>query len=199
MIDLYTAATPNGSRIELMLEELGLAYSKHLLNLSRGDNYSEKFLKLNPSARIPVIVDHDDAVNDKPFVLTQSAAILLYLAEKTGRLLPYDRANRAKALEWIFFDATDIATTRFDAFYLSRNNQSAAASVLIERVMDYYSVYDQHLACSRFLAGNTFSIADIAAYPWAKAMEHTEMKKLINLQRWVNEIGKRASVQKLSH
>ena len=105
---------PNGDRVE----ELGLSYTRHFLYLSLGDTRTLSFLKLNPSARIPVIVDHDESEDSEPIVLTQSAAILLYLAEKTEQLLPQDVRKRSKTLEWLFFDATDIATTRFDAFYL---------------------------------------------------------------------------------
>lgn len=196
MIDLYTSNTPNGHRVELMLEELGLSYKRHFLSLSMGDNHSPEFLKLNPSARIPVIVDHDGSEDGEPIVLNQSAAILLYLAEKMGRFLPQEKKAHAKALEWLFFDATDIATTRFDAFYLGLNHQAEATTVLRERLMSYYSIYDQHLTSNQFLAGDEYSIADIAAYPWAKSMDHPAMQKLNNIQRWMSEISRRPSVKK---
>ena len=197
MIDFYTADTPNGYRVEFMLEELGLACTRHQLSLSMGETHTAEFLRINPSGRIPAIVDHD-GLEGKVIKLSQSAAILLYLAEKTGKFLPRDISTRAKALEWLIFDASDVATSRFDAFYLSRRNQTEAYEFLKERVMEYYTIYNQRLASRLFLAGNEFSIADIAAYPWAKAMEHHGMRKLHNLQRWMNEIGKRNSVRKLA-
>ncbi|MEE9351031.1 MAG: glutathione binding-like protein [Thiotrichaceae bacterium] len=195
MIDFYTADTPNGDRVELTLNELGIVYRKHVLSLSSGDNYKTAFLKLNPSARIPVIVDHDQLHDGKPLTLTQSASILLHLAEKEGKLIPFDKTSRAKALEWLFFDATDTATTHFNAFYLGINNHTKASLVLKSRIMKYYAVYDQHLSSSAYLAGDEYSIADIAAYPWAKTIEPPEMKKLHHLQRWINEIGQRTCVK----
>lgn len=197
MIDFYTAETPNGQRVELMLEELGLEYKKYQLSLSQGEARTPVFLALNPSGRIPTIVDHD-VLGSQPLVLTQSVAIVLYLAEKSGEFLPLDKINRAKVMEWLFFDATDIATTRFDAFYLTMKDQPLATKMLKDRVMEYYSVYDQQLASTKFLAGGEYSIADIAAFPWAKTMEHDGMKELTHLKRWMEEIAKRPSVVKLN-
>lgn len=195
MIDFYTADTPNGLRVELMLEELNVEYKKHQLSLSKGDNKTSSFLKLNSSGRIPVIVDHE-VINSEPLVLTQSAAILLYLAEKRGDFLPLYKIDRAKAMEWLFFDATDIATTRFNAFYLSMRNQEESTQILKDRIMEYYQTYDQQLATTAYLAGDEYSLADIAAYPWAKTMEHEGMKGLSHLQRWMKEIGNRAAIKR---
>jgi len=100
MIDFYTADTPNGARVELMLEELGVPYTKHHLSLSAGDTRTPELLKLNPSGRIPVIVDHDVAANE-PIILTQSVAILLYLSEKTGQFLPDEMRGRAAVMQWL--------------------------------------------------------------------------------------------------
>lgn len=202
MIDFYTSGTPNGSRVELILEELGLPYSKHMISLSRKENYSDDFLKLNPSARIPVIVDQPDNSNQSAITLTQSIAIMLYLAEKGGRFIPDHARAKATVMEWLLFDATDIATTRFDAFYLGFHlNHGGQASqvkkVLSNRVMEYYAVYDQRLSASRFLGGREYSIADIAAYPWAVSMQHPDYNKFIHIQRWLNEIEQRTAVQKV--
>lgn len=197
MIDFYTAKTPNGYRVELMLEELGLAYTKHALSLFKGDQHAKLFKKLNPSARIPVIVDHHALDKGGSITLSQSVAILLYLAEKTGQYLSRDAVHRAKVLECLFFDASDIASTRFDAFYLDQAKQSKAAELLKARVMTYYAVYEQQLATTSFLAGDEYSVADIAAYPWAITMAHPQMENLPHLQRWMQEIGKRASVKRV--
>jgi len=197
MIDFYTSDTANGKRVELMLEELGLPFTQYQLSLSTGETRTDEFLKLNPSGRIPVIVDHEVLENDKPLILTQSAAILLYLAEKTGQFLPQNNLNRASVIEWLFFDATDIATTQFDAFLLDLHDEGQASEVLSSRLMSYYTVYDQHLSTAKFLGGDRYSIADIAAFPWARSMQHSEMKNLHNLQRWMKEISKRKSVEKI--
>jgi GST-like protein len=196
MIELYTADTPNGHRVELMLEELDLPYTKHMLSLARGEHRTAAFRQLNPSARIPVIVDHD-AGDDSALVLTQSAAILLYLAEKTGKLLPAAQPNRARAMEWLSFDATDIAPTRFDAFYLSWFEQGEAQRLLKERCMEYYAVYDRHLSVHAYLAGDEYSVADVAVYPWARSMEHPGMNELEHLQRWMRQMAARPTCQKV--
>ena len=206
MIDLYTSDTPNGHRAQLMLEEVGVSYTTHQISLSKQENQSKEFLKLNPSARIPVIVDNapEHAKNtqykeQQPFVLTQSAAILIYLAEKTDKLLPttdYPLA-RARTLEWLSFDATDIATTGFNAFYLSLHKLTKAKLLLKKRTMEYYAVYNKHLASSRFLAGDKYSIADVAAFPWAKASQDQFTNEYSHLQQWMQRIERRSAVRKI--
>lgn len=205
MIDFYTAETPNGYRVELMLEELGLSYNKHLLSLSKNEHRSTEFLKLNPSGRIPVIVDHKTMhkslhktknKNKAELVLTQSGAILLYLAEKTGRLIPKEIRSRAKTYECFCSDISDIATTRFDAFFLSLHKQTEAKQLLKERTMEYYAVYEKHLASNHFLAGDEYSIADVAAYPWAKTMKYPEFAQFQQIQNWMSRVEQRPAVQK---
>lgn len=196
MIELYTADTPNGQRAELMLEEIGLPYRKQLLSLSNGEHRTAAFRKLNPSAQIPVIVDQDTP-DGMPFVLTQSAAILLYLAEKTGKLLPAAFQDKARALEWLSMDATDMASTRFDAFWLSLAGYPEAAGMLRERAMAFYVRYDQHLTTHEYLAGNAVSVADVAAYPWAKAAQPSSIAALPHLQRWMQQMAKRPASQKV--
>lgn len=196
MIDLYFAPTANGFRVQLMLEELGLPYVIHQISLTKREHQSREFLKLNPSGRIPVIIDKTDG-NNEPLLLTQSLAILIYLAEKTGKLLPsFDlSAARARTFEWLSFDATDMATTRFDAFYLSLHKQVEAEKILKERTIEYYNVYDQRLANSRYLAGDKYSVADVAAYPWARSMQEPPINKFEHLQRWIKQIEDRAAVR----
>lgn len=205
MIDLYTSDTPNGYRVQLMLEEVGVSYTTHQISLSKQENQSKEFLKLNPSARIPVIVDNAPEYaqdskykEERPFVLTQSTAILIYLAEKTSKLLPTSASPlaRARVIEWLSFDATDIATTGFHTFYLSLHKQTEAKLLLEKRTIEYYSVYDEHLATSRYLAGDEYSIADVAAYPWAKAMKHPVFTQFQQIQNWMQRIERRPAVQK---
>ncbi|MEW8492675.1 MAG: glutathione S-transferase family protein [Candidatus Thiodiazotropha taylori] len=190
MIELYTADTPNGHRVEFMLEEVALPYRKHSLSLVNGDHRTATFHKLNPSSRIPVITDEE-------FVLTQSTAILLYLAEKSGKLLPVSPQIRAKAMEWLSFDATDMAPTRFDAFLLTRHGQDKAAEILRQRAVEFYAVYDQHLSNHEYLAGAEYSVADVAAYPWARSMEHPAIRELQHLQRWMGQMSERPACLKL--
>lgn len=196
MIELYTADTPNGERVELMLEELGLSYYKYVLSLAKGEHRTDEFRKLNPSARIPVIVDHDTA-DGSALLLTQTVAILLYLAEKSGKLLPASVKGRARALEWLSFDATDMAPTRFDAFWLGLYRQTEASRILKERIMEYYAVYEQQLASHEFLAGHEYSLADVAAYPWARSMKHKDINKFQHLQRWMRQLAERPASRKV--
>ena len=121
MMILYTANTFNGQRVSIMLEEIGLPYSVHKVDLAKGDQRQADFLRLNPSGRIPVLVDHADGMSG-PLVITQSPAILQYLAEKTGQLLPDFLSARAKVYEWMHFHAIDIGSVIFSAFYLQRRS-----------------------------------------------------------------------------
>ena len=195
MMDLYTASTFNGQRVSIMLEETALPYSVHGIDLTKGDQRQPDFLKLNPSGRIPVLVDHDNA---EPLVLTQSTAILQYLAEKTGKLLPGSLSARAKVYEWMHFHAVDIGSTIFSAFYLQRRSspkQIEAAEQLRNRVHELYRYFDGRLAEHEFLAGSSYSIADITALPVVISQE----QKLIeypDLTRWVQQLKQRPAVQR---
>ena len=197
MITLYTASTFNGRRVSIMLEETGLPYSVHAIDLIKGDQRQPEFLKLNPSGRIPVLVDHDNAETE-PLVLTQSTAILQYLAEKTGKLLPDSLSARARVYEWMNFHAVDIGSTIFSAFYLQRRSsprQIEAAEQLRNRVHELYRYFDGRLAEHEFLAGSSYSIADITALPVVISQE----QKLIeypDLTRWVQQLKQRPAVKR---
>jgi len=197
MITLYTASTFNGRRVSIMLEETGLPYSVHGIDLTKGDQRQPEFLKLNPSGRIPVLVDHDNA-GAEPLILTQSTAILQYLAEKTGKLIPDSLSARAKVYEWMHFHAVDIGSTIFSAFYLQRRSsprQIEAAEQLRHRVHELYRYFDERLAEHEFLAGGSYSIADITALPLVISQE----QKLIeypDLTRWVQQLKQRPAVKR---
>ena len=197
MITLYTASTFNGQRVSIMLEETGLPYSVYGIDLTKGDQRQPDFLKLNPSGRLPVLIDHENA-GAEPLVLTQSPAILQYLAEKTGKLLPDSLSARAKGYEWMHFHAVDIGSTIFSAFYLQQRSspkQIEAAEQLRHRVHELYRYFDEQLAEHEFLAGSSYSIADITALPVVISQE----KKLIEypgLTRWVQQLKQRPAVQR---
>ena len=194
MIALYTASTFNGRRVSIMLEETALPYSVHSIDLTKGDQQQPEFLKLNPSGRIPVLVDHDNA---EPLVLTQSTAILQYLAEKTGKLIPDSLLARAKVYEWMHFHAVDIGSTVFSAFYLQRLSspkQIEAAEQLRNRVHELYRFFDEQLAEHEFLAGS-YSIADITALPVVISQEQ-KLAEYPDLTRWVQQLKQRPAVQR---
>ncbi len=197
MIDLYTASTFNGQRVSIMLEEIGLAYSVYKINLATGEQKQADFLKLNSSGRIPVLVDHDNK-EAEPLVLTQSVAILLYLAEKTGKLIPESLPARAKVYEWMNFHAVDIGSTIFNAFYLQQRcspKQIEAAEKLTSKIHEHYRYFDEQLANNEYLAGGNYSIADITALP-VVITQQQKLNEYPNLTRWVQQLKQRPAVQR---
>ncbi len=198
MITLYTDATPNGRRVSIMLEEVGLSYQVRKISLDKGEHRYPDYLKINPAGQIPTIMDTD--VDDSGvLILTQTAAILIYLAEKTGRLICKPSLDRARMWEWLALDATDISSTRFNAFLLSLrigDSMKEGVELLRERAMVFYRLMDARLTETQYLAGNEISIADISAYPWAASMEHPQMQSFENLQRWMKVMGRRPAVQR---
>ncbi len=197
MIDLYTASTFNGQRVAIMLEETGLEYSTQWVDLAKGEQRQPDFLRLNPSGRIPVIVDHDTETSTL-FVLTQSTAILQYLAEKTQLLLPDSILARAKVYEWMHFHAIDLGSVIFSAFYLesrSKPKQQQAAEQLRKRVHELYRYFDQQLIEQEFLAGTSYSIADITALP-AVMTQEKKLAEYSNLIRWLEQLKQRPAVQR---
>lgn len=197
MIDFYTASTFNGQRVAIMLEETGLKYVAHRIDLMKGEQRQADFLKLNPSARIPVIVDHDSG-ESSPLILTQSVAIIQYLAEKSAQLLPESILARARTYEWMHFHAIDIGSVIFSAFYLQElttPRQKQAAEQLSQRVKELYQYFDQQLAENEFLAGENYSIADITALPAVISQEDT-LAGYTNLTRWLQQLKQRPAVQR---
>jgi len=200
MIELHTVATANGYKASIMLEELGLAYQVREYDLLQGENFSPEFLALNPVGRLPTIVDHD--VEGEPLAIYGTAAILLYLAEKTGRLLPTRRRERAKAIEWLGIVAGDIGPAYSGQFVFN-----VIASEKIPYAIELYNklcsrmtaTLEQQLARTRYLAGDEYSIADIIAYPVATVSMKRYPGNLDghpNVARWVDELAQRPAVIK---
>lgn len=197
MIDLYTANTFNGQRVSIMLEEIELPYNAHNIDLKNGEQKQSDFLQLNPSGRIPVLVDKSED-GSAPLIITQSTAILQYLSEKTGKLIPKSLQQRAKVYEWMHFHAIDIGSVIFSAFYLQRRSspkQITAAKLLRNRVHELYKYFDQQLAQQEFLAGDFYSIADITALP-AVISQEKKLTDYSNLARWSQQLKQRAAVQR---
>jgi GST-like protein len=198
MIDLFTYGTFNGRRASIMLEETGFEYTTHKIDLMKGEQKQPEFLKLNPSGRIPTIIDHNSAAG-QPIILSQSGAILLYLAEKSGRFLPTDPVIRAQAFEWLFYHTTDIGPNIFNVFYfttLIEPAQAEAATLLEERTMVHYGLFNQHLADNEYLAGNEYSIADIAMLPAVALLDDETFKQYQHIQRWISLLMARTAVQR---
>ncbi len=196
MIDFYTYGTPNSRRVSVMLEETGLNYRLHKVDLLVGEQKQPAYLQINPTGRIPTIIDHD--VAGESLVLSQSAAILLYLAEKTGRFLPSDPIAKAHVLEWPFFHATDVTPTGFDIFYLSSRIEPPhpdAAIALRQRLFDLYGHFNRRLAENEYLGGDQYSIADIGALPGFAARQEV-LSDYPNIKRWCDALLERPAVQR---
>lgn len=200
MIDLYTWTTPNGRKASIMLEELGLPYTVHPINIGKGEQFAPDFLKISPNNKIPAIVDHEAGAS-----IFESGAILIYLAEKTASpLLPASGAARAKTLEWLMFQMGGIGPM-FGQFYHFTNSASEEIPYAVKRYSEesrrLLGVMDKRLARENYLAG-AYSIADIASYPWVKALSARFASLDIgdgaipNVKAWLDRIGARNAVKK---
>ena len=196
MIDLYTAATPNGHKVSIALEELGLPYSLRVLDLSANEQKEPWFLAINPNGRIPAIVDRDE----DDFAVFESGAILIYLAEKTGRLMPHDAKGRSRVLQWLMFQMGGIGPMMGQANvfyrYFPEKIQPAIDRYQGE-VRRLFRVLDGHLAKNEYLAGD-YSIADIANWAWVRTHNWSgvAIDDLPNLARWRDQIRARPAVQR---
>ncbi len=196
MITLYTAATPNGHKASITLEELALPYKTHAINLGEGDQKQDWFLKLNPNGRIPAIVDHD---NDD-FSIFESGAIMIYLAEKAGQLLPTDAKGRSNVIQWVMFQMGGVGPMMGQANVFHRY-MPERIPLAIERYQTesrrLLGVLNDHLGDNEYLAGD-YSIADIANFSWARIHEWSgiDVSGYDNLDRWLKQIRARPAVER---
>ena len=196
MIDLYTAATPNGHKVSIALEELGLPYTVRVVSLSKLEQREPWFLALNPNGRIPVIVDRDE----DDFVVFESGAILVYLAEKTGRLMPADPKGRSLVMQWLMFQMGGIGPMMGQANvfyrYFPEKIQPAIDRYQGE-VRRLFTVLDRRLAGNEYLAGD-YSIADIANWAWVRTHRWSgvPVEGLPHLERWIEQLAERPACQK---
>ena len=196
MIDLYTAATPNGHKVSIALEELALPYNLHVLSFDQQEQKSPEFLRINPNGRIPAIVDRE---NDN-FAVFESGAILHYLAEKTGKLLPSDAKGRSVALQWLMFQMGGVGPMQGQANVFYRYFPEKIPSVITRyqnETRRLYEVLNSRLEQVEYLAGE-YSIADIANYTWVERHDWggVSVEGLPALQRWIKAISERPAVQK---
>ena len=196
MIDLYTAATPNGHKVSIVLEELGLPYTVHALSFDKKEQKSADFLKINPNGRIPAIVDRANG----DFAVFESGAILIYLAELSGKLLPKDPKGRSVVLQWLMFQMGGIGPMQGQANVFFRyfpEKLQGAIDRYQHEARRLYEVLDTRLQDVEFLAGE-YSIADIATYPWVRGHEWSgvAVDGLSALQRWMATMEARPAVQR---
>jgi GSH-dependent disulfide-bond oxidoreductase len=198
MIDLYTAQTGNGMRAAVALAESGLPYKLHKLDLAKGEAKSPEYLKINPAAIIPALID-SEGPGGKPLTVTQSGAIVLYVAEKAGKFIPKDAAKRAETYRWFMQASTDVAPTGSALFQLNANAPEKSPAIIgffEDRLVNMLKVIDQQLAGKDFLVGEV-TIADLALYPAIAARKPMiEKAGLANLLRWMATMAARPGVQK---
>ncbi len=200
MIDLYTSPTPNGWKVAIALEELELPYETHVLNLSEGRQHLEWFKKMNPNGRIPVIVDHDTNGDADDLTIFESGAILIYLGEKTGRLLPTEKYGRMAVMQWLMFQMSGIGPMQGQAVAFERyfpEDVPPARQRYHNETRRLYEVLDYHLADNEWLAGN-YSIADIANWSWIRSHKWARVPTdgLNHLERWMAAMAARPGCQR---
>ncbi|MNB54624.1 Disulfide-bond oxidoreductase YfcG [compost metagenome] len=201
MIDLYYWTTPNGHKISLFLEEAGLPYNVHPINISQGEQFQPHFLKIAPNNRIPAIVDHEPADGGEPLSLFESGAILLYLAEKTGKFLPQDLRGRQTALQWLFWQMGGLGPMAGQNHHFSQfapEKIPYAIKRYIDETARLYGVLNKQLADNEFVAGSEYSIADMAIYPWivSHKWQSQNLEDFPHVQRWFNHIKDRPATVK---
>lgn len=193
MIDLYTWSTPNGRKVSIMLEECGLEYRAHAVNITKDEQFKPDFLKVSPNNRIPAIIDGDNGRS-----LFESGAILLYLAEKTGKFWPQDPDRRWQTVEWLMWQMGGIGPMIGQVHHFVRNNKGKspyAEERYLKETHRLYGVLDKRLAEHEYVAG-VYSIADMAIWPWISRFEwHTvDLNQYANVARWYKAIAARPAV-----
>lgn len=200
MIDLYTWGTPNGRKVSIMLEECGLPYQLLPVDITAGEQSAPEFVALNPNRKIPVIVDHEGP-DGRPMVLIESGAILIYLAEKSGRFMPRDPRSRSEVLQWLMFQMGSIGPMLGQAHHFLR-----FAPEKVQYGIDrygtearrIYAVLESRLEGRNWLAGDDYSIADIASFPWIARhdWQQISLADYPGVKRWFDTISARPAVQK---
>jgi len=199
MIDLYTWGTPNGRKVSIMLEECGLPYRVHPIDIGKGDQSQPAFIAVNPNSKIPAIVD-EQGPGGTPFALFESGAILLYLVKKTGRFLPIDERRQFEAIQWLMFQMGGVGPMFGQAHHFLRAvNEPVpyAAERYTKESRRLYSVMNGHLATHEYLA-DEYSVADIATYPWvARHPWHkVDLADFPHVLRWFQAIKARPAVER---
>ncbi|OGA08712.1 MAG: glutathione S-transferase [Betaproteobacteria bacterium RIFCSPLOWO2_02_64_14] len=199
MIDLHTWTTPNGRKVSIMLEEIGLPYNVHPINIGKGEQFTPEFIALNPNSKIPAIVD-PEGPDGGPIAMMESGAILIYLAGKTGRLLPEAARGRYVALQWLMFQMGGVGPIFGQVHHFLRAAKEPVPYAIeryTKETQRLYGVLDGRLKDHEFLA-DEYSIADIATYPWVARYEwhKTNLGDYPHVKRWFDAISARPAVQR---
>lgn len=198
MIQLYTWATPNGKKVSVMLEEVELPYEVHPINIAKGDQLKPEYLAINPNNKIPAIID-TDGPGGKPLKLFESGAILMYLAEKTGKFLPQEMTKRYEVIQWLMFQMGGVGPMFGQANYFYRLEEKVPFAIdrYYKEAIRLYKVLEQTLGQRSYLAGD-YSIADIATYPWVGRHDghNVKLEEFPNVKRWFETISQRPAVNR---
>jgi len=201
MIDLHYWTTPNGHKVSLFLEEAGLPYKIFPVNIGQNDQFKPEFLKIAPNNRIPAIVDHQPADGGAPLSLFESGAILLYLAEKTGKFIPQDLRGRQVALQWLFWQMGGLGPMAGQNHHFNRFAKEKipyAIKRYVDETARLYGVLNKQLDGRDFVAGSEYSIADMAIYPWivSHTFQEQNLDDFPHIKRWFETIAKRPATQR---
>ena len=198
MIQLYTWGTPNGKKVSIMLEEIAMPYEVHAINIGQGDHLRPEYLAINPNNKIPAIID-SDGPGGKPFKLFESGAILMYLAEKSGKFWPADLAERYTVIRWLMFQMGGVGPMFGQANYFYRLEEKAPYAIerFYKEAVRLYNVLNKQLTENEYLAGK-YSIADIATFPWVGRHKghHVNLEEFPNVKRWYDQISQRPAVKR---
>lgn len=199
MIDLYTWSTPNGRKASIVLEELALPYKVHPIDIGKGDQFTPAFVAINPNSKIPAIVD-PDGPDGNPINVFESGAILIYLAEKTGKLMPADKRGRSVTIQWLMFQMGGVGPMFGQAHHFRRfapEQIPYAVDRYTNETKRLYGVLERRLKDVDYLAGD-YSIADIAVYPWTArhAWQGVELTEFPSVKRWFDAISARSAVER---
>ncbi len=196
MIDLYTFSTPNGRKASIMLEEIGLDYTVRSIDITKGDQFTPEYVAINPNSKIPAIVDRDADIT-----VFESGAILIYLAEKTGKLLATDPKQRFQTIEWLMFQMGSVGPM-FGQYNHFNKYAKEKIPYAIERykkeTLRLFNVLNTQLSKAEYVSGNDYSIADIAIYPWIAAYKFMELTldEYSQLKRWYQTVKQRPAVDR---
>lgn len=207
MIDVHYWPTPNGWKVTIMLEECGLPYQLIPVDIGGGDQFKAQFLKISPNNRMPAIVDHEPTGGGEPLSIFESGAILEYLAEKTGRFLPTDTSGKYRTLQWVHWQMANLGPMMGNANHFKNYGKNIASDPkqleygtqrFVGEVDRLSGVMDAQLSANQYLAGDSYTIADIITWPWAflldRLIDESVWESFPHLKRWVDEVGERPAV-----
>jgi GST-like protein len=200
MIDLYTWSTPNGRKASIMLEEVGLPYTVHPIDITKGAQHEPEFVAINPNSKIPAITDREGP-DGRPITVFESGAILIYLAEKTGKLFPSAPRARYQTLEWLMFQMGGVGPFFGQAHHFLRFAKEKVPYAIeryTKETRRLYAVLNARLGEAPYLAAGQYTIADVATYPWVARHEwqQVDLAEFPSVKRWFDELGARPAVQK---